>query len=99
MRPSTAAWNTFNSIPFFFTSDVRIKYLNSSSYINIAFIIYSFQSISVHVIYVTTHPKQMKELSENRVEYLRSALFFQSRLQDYILKYPILHMSHEWNIC
>jgi len=78
MRPSTAAWNTFNSIPLFFTSDIRIKYSYISSYINIAFIIYSFQSISVLVIYVTTHPKQMKELSENRVRCLRSALLFQS---------------------
>lgn len=58
----------------FFTSDIRIKYLYSSSYINIAFIIYSFQSISILDIYVTTHPKQMKELSENRIRHLRSAL-------------------------
>ena len=75
MRPSTAAWNTFNSIPlFFFTSDIRIKYLYSSSYINIPSIIYSFQSISILVIYVTNHPKLMKELSENRVGCLRSSL-------------------------
>ena len=78
MRPCTAAWNTFNSIPLFFTSDIRIKYLYSSSYINIASIIYSFQSISVLVIYVTNHPKLMKELSKNRVGCLRSALLFHS---------------------
>jgi hypothetical protein len=77
MRPSTETWNTFNSIPLFFTSDIRIKYLYTSSYINIAFIIYSFQSISVLVIYVTNHPTQMKELGKNRVGCQKSALLLQ----------------------
>jgi hypothetical protein len=79
---------------FFFTSDICIKYLHSS-YLNIAFIIYNFQSISVLVIYVRTHLKQMKELSENHLGCLRCFCRSIRCLQSYIHKYPILRTSHE----
>jgi len=44
--------------------------------------IYSFQSIFVLVIYVTNHPKQMKEMTDNRVGCLRSALLLQSQFAE-----------------